>query len=110
MRHLKTVAIIMVAILAAFFVATVASPAQAQEKCAPLDEFLQAAADSYQEIPVVIGVGLPTEAMPDGHMLIIMASPEGTWTALVVAPNKTACMVDAGDGFRLAEALKQGSL
>lgn len=48
-------------------------------------------AERYGEYRTAMGV------MTDGNLLIILTTPEGTtWTALVVSPGGTACMVAAG--------------
>lgn len=78
------------------------SPAFAQEvnlRCGPRDDLAQTLADTWGEVPVFQGLH------SDGLSLIeIFANPGGTWTAVVVSADGTACPVAAGDqwiGFRV---------
>lgn len=71
-------------------------PAMAQERpCAPLDQVEAHLAAEYQETRVGQGV------MANGRaMIMLYASPAGTWTALIVNPDKVACQAADGNGWQ----------
>ena len=72
--------------------AVTATPALAQEPaCAPLDQAEAYLAAEFQETRIAQGV------MAGGRaMLMLYASPQGSWTAVMVTPDRLACQV--GDG------------
>lgn len=77
---------------------SIAMPALAQEQrpCAPLDKVEAHLASEYQETRVGQGV------MANGQaMLMLYASPAGTWTAILVNPEKIACQVADGEGWQV---------
>lgn len=80
-----------------------ATPAQAQQACAPLPDALTALASRYAEAPRAQGL------MADGRLMVITAADAGGWTAMVVTPEGQACMVAAGEAFGIVEAPKPGS-
>ena len=73
------------------------APAFAQEvslRCGPRDDLAKTLADTWGERPVFQGLH------SDGLSLIeIFANPGGTWTAVVVKTDGTACPVDAGGSW-----------
>lgn len=81
------------AIIAALLVS--AAPASASEPiCGSYRTIAATLTDQWQE--AVIGRGLNGE----GQMVVILADPAGdTWTALVVSPDGTACMVANGTAW-----------
>lgn len=69
-----------------------AGPALAQERpCAPLDQAEAYLAGEFQETRVGQGIGGNGQTM-----VMLYASPAGTWTVLVVNPEGVACQ--AADG------------
>jgi hypothetical protein len=70
-----------------------AAPALAATTCAPREQIAESLASQYHEKPVGMGVGA------SGSLVVIFASPAGTWTAVNVAPSGSACVLDVGDGW-----------
>ena len=64
----------------------------AHASCAPKETVVQFLRDSFKEILVSSGV------MPNGVVLEIYASPNGTWTAVMVKDG-TACLGPEGYGW-----------
>lgn len=82
-------------ILTAAFTACLAGHAVAQVQCAPLIDVLHGLAVNYAET-------VRTRALTtDGALLMITASDTGGWTAMIVSPDGTACLVAAGEAFEL---------
>lgn len=69
-----------------------AAPAHAVT-CAPLAEALAGLESRYGEVVRADAL------MTSGHLLVITASEAGGWTALVVSPDMTACIIAAGEHF-----------
>jgi hypothetical protein len=70
----------------------VASPAAAQQICAPLEQLSQVLREDHREVPVAMGDA------PRGR-IVVFASPDGaSWTILIVNPTGVACV--AADGVR----------
>ena len=80
-----------------------AMPASAQQACLALPQFLDGLAEKYDETPRMSGLA-------GTQLLIITASEAGTWTALMVNPDGSACLVAAGEAFVLAPPVIPGSL
>jgi hypothetical protein len=59
-------------------------------------------AERYHETPRMAG-------LTGGPMMIITASPEGTWSALIVQPDGTACLVASGADFEVIAPEPQGT-
>ena len=70
-----------------------AAPALAAQ-CAPKEEIAKSLASNYHEKPVGMGV-----SSSSGALTVIYASPAGTWTAIAITPNGSACVLDVGDGW-----------
>ena len=68
------------------------APALAAQ-CAPREQVVQHLASDYNEKPV--GMGLSAS----GALVMMFASPAGTWTAVMVSPTGAACVADVGDGW-----------
>jgi hypothetical protein len=68
------------------------APALAAQ-CAPREQVVQHLASDYNEKPVGMGVSA------SGGLVVMFASPAGTWTAVMVSPAGAACVVDVGDGW-----------
>ena len=80
-----------------------AMPANAQQACLALPQFLDGLAEKYDETPRMSGLA-------GTQLLIITASEAGTWTALMVNPDGSACLVSAGEAFVAAPAAIPGVL
>ena len=78
-------------------------PASAQQACLALPQFLDGLAEKYAETPRMSGLA-------GNQLLVITASDAGTWTALMVNPDGTACMVSAGEAFVIAPVAAPGVL
>ena len=88
------------AIIASLFLAL---PANAQQACLALPQFLDGLAEKYAETPRMSGLA-------GTQLLVITASEAGTWTALMVNPDGSACLVSAGEAFVAAPAAIPGAL
>ena len=87
----------------AALLALVAFPTVAQS-CAPVKEALNNLQANY-------GEGVRVAAlMGSGEMLMITAAPNGTWTAITVAPDGTACIVATGEAFEVHDAAPMGEM
>lgn len=77
-----------------FAILAIASPALA-EPCYPLADMVAALDQSYHEREISRAVE------SRGGMVLTFASPAGTWTLVVVAPQEPlmACMVASGTGY-----------
>lgn len=72
--------------------------------CMPLTALDQALADKHSERPAVSGIVLGGSAR-----LVLWANTDtGTWTAAVVQPDGSACLVTAGNGWETLRATAQG--
>ena len=80
-----------------------ATPASAQQACLALPQFLDGLAEKYDETPRMSGLA-------GTQLLVITASEAGTWTALMVNPDGSACLVSAGEAFVAAPAAIPGDL
>ena len=83
--------------------ALLATTAQAETPCLPLPQFIDGLAEKYAETPRMSGLA-------GDQLLVITASEAGTWTALMVNPDGTACMVSAGEAFVIAPVAAPGVL
>lgn len=72
----------------------IALPAAADDlKCEPRKELARALSEKWGETTIFTGAG------PNGATIEIFARVNGTWTAIVVAPDGIACPVAAGDAW-----------
>jgi hypothetical protein len=62
--------------------------------CMPIHQ-IEEVLDKYREKAFVAG------RVDNGNMLVIYTSPTGTWTAVVIAPNGTACVGPMGRDMKL---------
>lgn len=66
----------------------------ADQQCYPFDQVRRSLSATYHEEVVTAGM------MGGGpNAMVILVSPAGTWTALVVRPDGTACMLAEGDTY-----------
>ncbi len=78
----------------AFAALVAASPAVAQPQCGGYADAVAHLSTAYGESIVVRGID------GAGAVVEMFANPDtGTWTALIVQPDGTACMVAAGGDF-----------
>lgn len=71
------------------------SPAAAQQPaCMPVDQLQKILRENYREAPVM------TARIDNGNMLVIFASEDGSWTAVIVAPTGLACAGPMGGALR----------
>jgi hypothetical protein len=75
---------------------SLAAPAAAQSPpiCMPIDE-LHAALKKHNETPILRAL------IDSGNILLIFASPEGGWTAVIVSPTGAACVGVMGVSLRM---------
>jgi hypothetical protein len=92
--------------LLVLLIAAACAPAHAQNpNCAPYEMIVQGLSERYGERRVMSGLN------PDGTLVQMFANPEtGTWTALIVQPIGTACMVASGEQFDSTVAALPGNL
>jgi hypothetical protein len=78
--------------LAAFILALwAATPAMAQQQCAPREAALALLADRFNESRVGMGVA-------NGSMVVeVFASESGSWTITVTRPDAITCMIASGE-------------
>ncbi len=74
-----------------------AFPAFAQQRqlCAPRAALLEKLSQDFGEVPFAGGID------GGGNLMEILTGPKGSWTLLIVMPNKTACIVGSGEGWLL---------
>lgn len=82
-------------VLATILLGLWAAPAYAQQRqlCAPRQAILDKFAAEFGEVPFGGGVD------GAGQLIEILTSPSGSWTMLIVRPDKTACIMGSGDGW-----------
>jgi hypothetical protein len=80
-----------------------AFPARAQQACLALPQFLDGLEAKYAETPRMSGLS-------GTQLLVITAGEAGIWTALLVNPDGSACMVSAGEAFVQAAPVIPGAL
>jgi len=70
-------------------------PAFAQPlPCAPAKLIVERLAAAYGEVPAQEG------ATDGGDLVVVLASPSGSWTALRVTPAGLACFLASGQGWQ----------
>lgn len=79
-------------------VAATAAPSaghsQGPAMCGNRADVVAALAQRYSEAPVSIGLS------NTGHVLEVLASPNGSWSVLLTGPNGRSCLVAAGDSWQ----------
>ena len=83
---------------------TIAFPAFAQQRqlCAPRNALIEKLSQEFGEAPYAGAID------GAGNLMEILTSPKGTWTLLIVLPNKTACIVGSGEGWLVYEPTATG--
>ncbi len=79
-----------------------AAPAHAQDACAPVADVLPVLAATYNEAPRVRAL------TAGGALMIVTASDAGGWTAMIVTPDGTACIIAAGEAFEASQPAAPG--
>ena len=74
-----------------------AFPAFAQQRqlCAPRAALLEKLSQEFGEAPYAGAID------GAGNLMEILTGPNGTWTLLIVRPDKIACIVGSGEGWLL---------
>ncbi len=83
----------------AFTAALFAAPADGavqQIPCNQRNDVLGLLAQKYQELPIAVGV------TNRGGLVEVLSTGDGkTWTIIISSPDGEACMVAAGEGWRV---------
>lgn len=76
-----------------------AFPAFAQQRqlCAPRNALIEKLSQEFGEAPYAGAID------GAGNLMEILTGPKGTWTLLIVRPDKIACIVGSGEGWLLYE-------
>jgi len=82
------------AVVVGIAVLAVSQAAAQQPACMPIDRLQKILRENYREAPVLTG------RIDDGSMLVIFASDDGSWTAVIVAPTGIACVGPMGAALR----------
>lgn len=94
--------LILVAVMAAFFVSNAQAPASAQLACGQHTEVVTTLSKKYSEKPVSMGLG------SNGAMIEVFASNKGTFTIVITRPNGNSCLVATGEGWKSITAKTEG--
>lgn len=93
----------MVALLVAALVAGFqTAPSHAQTVCGDRAKILERLEKVHAEMPRAIGL------TADGAVLEILSSPTGSWTILVTFPNRSTCLLAAGEAWESLPILASG--
>lgn len=76
--------------------------AQQRQLCAPRDKLVEKLAQEFGEAPSAGGID------GAGNLMEILTGPKGSWTLLIVRPDRMACIVGSGDGWLLYEPTVPG--
>ena len=93
-------------LLTAAALAAFSWPAAAEEigPCGGHAEITSGLGKTYGESPAGFGV------LDDGWLVELFASQGGTWSLLVTWPDKTTCLVAAGEGWHTVVARREIAL
>jgi hypothetical protein len=82
----------------------IALPASAQPRqlCAPRAALLEKLSQDFGEVPFARGID------GGGNLMEILTGPKGSWTLLIVRPDKIACIVGSGEGWLVYEPTVPG--
>lgn len=77
----------------------ISAPAWGQQRqlCAPRQALLEKFAQEFGEVPFSGGID------GAGNLMEILTSPKGTWTLLLVRPDKIACILGSGESWLIYE-------
>ena len=81
-----------------------AFPAFAQQRqlCAPRAALVEKLAQEFGEAPTAGGID------GAGNLMEILTGPKGSWTLLIVRPDRIACIVGSGEGWLVYEPTMPG--
>ncbi len=78
-----------------------ATPAMAQQICAPADDVRTRLEQKFGEHSVGAGVS-------DGKLVELLTTKDGmTWTIIQTTPKGESCLIAAGEGWRVLEPVGQ---
>lgn len=85
-------------------IALAATPISAQEPvCGDLRELMEVLQNEYQEEVLFSAM------RNDGLLLLIVVSPSGTWSEVVVSPEGNACLAASGGNFEVHQPKPAGT-
>ena len=70
-----------------------AAPAGAQYLCESRSDLIGRLDKIYREAPIALGL------MPNGQVLEVLTSANGTWTVIISKPNGLSCAMAAGEAW-----------
>lgn len=76
--------------------------AQQRQMCAPRAAILEKFAQEFGEVPYAGGID------GGGNLMEILTGPKGSWTLLIIRPDKIACIVGSGEGWLVYEPTVPG--
>lgn len=81
-----------------------AFPAFAQQRqlCAPRNALIEKLSQEFGEAPYAGAID------GAGNLMEILTGPKGTWTLLIVRPDRIACIVGSGEGWLIYEPTVPG--
>ena len=74
-------------------ISEVPMPAQ-QTFCGSRDVMVEKLAEEFKENPMALGM------VDQNAVLEIFVSQQGSWTIIATDPNKTSCVISAGEGWQ----------
>ena len=92
----------MIRLTLAFLLFALPAFAQQRQLCAPRAALVEKLAQEFGEAPTAGGID------GAGNLMEILTSPKGTWTLLIVRPDKIACIVGSGEGWLIYEPTVPG--
>jgi hypothetical protein len=88
-------AVALTATIAVALTATIAVSAEAAGRCGERQGLLERLSETYGEAHVAIGTAA------NGAILEVLASKNGSWTALISRPDGTSCVVATGQNWEV---------
>ncbi len=70
-----------------------AAPTGAQQLCEARSDLIGRLDKIYREAPIALGL------MPNGQVLEVLTSANGTWTVIISMPNGLSCAMAAGEAW-----------
>lgn len=92
----------MIRLTLAFLLFALPASAQQRQLCAPRAALVEKLAQEFGEAPTAGGID------GAGNLMEILTGPKGTWTLLIVRPDKIACIVGSGEGWLIYEPTAPG--
>lgn len=91
----------MLRVLLAFLTTTASLPAIAQSLCADRSSIVDQLARDHREEPTALGL------TPNGRVLEVLTSDDGTWTIIVSDPHGRTCLLAAGEAWQTVKRDRQ---